>query len=161
LIHSRGPVPPLADSLSAVADSSCSSATSGGVEKASKIARGRAGSSRPCPALERPLWSVYGSCSPGSMPRPGSESRRSCPSDAAAGSGAPLGGMLLGSCSGPADCGRPAMTMVMGPRRCAHWMLLLFCTLLLTFPSHGTDTVSLIQFSVCCPDQLWKPTCFV
>jgi hypothetical protein len=147
LIHSRGPVPPLADSLSAVADSSCSSATSGGVEKASKIARGRAGSSRPCPALERPLWSVYGSCSPGSMPRPGSESRNkarlACSSDAARG-----GGLLLGSCSGPAGCGGPAMTMSMGPRRCTHWMVLLFCTLLLAFPSHGTNTLFLIEISV-------------
>jgi hypothetical protein len=119
----------------------------GGVEKTAKIARRGAGSSRPCPALERPLWSVYGSCRPGSMPRPGSESRNkarlACPSDAARG-----GGLLLGSCSGPAGCGGPAMTMSMGPRRCTHWMVLLFCTLLLAFPSHGTDTLFLIEISV-------------
>uniref|UniRef100_A0ACD6AGF4 Uncharacterized protein n=1 Tax=Avena sativa TaxID=4498 RepID=A0ACD6AGF4_AVESA len=62
------------------------------------------------------------------MPLPGSnlrnKARLACASDAAAG-------------SGPADCGGPAMTMVVGRRRCAHWTVLLFCSLLLTFPSHG------------------------
>ena len=110
----------------------------GGEERAAKIARGRGGSSRRCPASERPPQPVYGSCRPGSTPRPGtklpSTARLACPSDAAAHSGARL---LLRSCSGSADCGGPAMTVVMGRRRCAHWMLLLFCCLLLTSPSHG------------------------
>ena len=75
-------------------------------------------------------------------PRPGSElrnkARLACPSDAAA---AGSGARLPGYCSGLADCGGSAMTVVMGPRRCAHWMVLLFCCLLLTFPWHGTDSI--------------------
>ena len=42
----------------------CCGGAGGGVEKQAKIARRRTGSSRPCPALECPLRSVYGSCLP-------------------------------------------------------------------------------------------------
>lgn len=129
---------------------SCSCATAAPVpvrRKAAKIARGPGGSSRRCPASEWPPQPVYGSCRPDSMPRPGtklpSTARLACPSDAACHSGARL---LLRSCSGSANCGGPAMTVVMGRRRCAHWMLLLFCCLLLTSPSHGTPCF-FIQFN--------------
>ncbi|KAL5225346.1 hypothetical protein ABZP36_011985 [Zizania latifolia] len=74
------------------------------------------------------------------MPLPGTQvpgkAQLACPSEPTT-AGCDADCLLLSSCSGPlADCGHAITTMMRRSGR-AHFMLVLFCCLLLAFPSHG------------------------